>query len=253
MISALDRLRVIPLERLILHEAHDEARLATLRDRISSENVQRNPVIVTPHDEDFLLLDGAHRAHTMSSLGCAFVLAQLVDPPKTIESWTHLLIEPDVGLLENSDNVFAADSSDEGWLAATETSDGRRSYLRARKPNLACEVRALWDLQAVYPAATPVRRLASGAAANLEVGEVRFYYRTFTVAELVEIVQGGAVLPAGITRVRVPERVLGVRFPLDRLVDGDLATRNADLRALVERQWDANRVRRYDEPVVLFE
>ncbi len=253
MISALDSLRVIPLERLILHEAHDEARLATLRDRISSENVQRNPVIVTPHNEDFLLLDGAHRARTMSSLGCAFVLAQLVDPPETIESWTHLLIKPDLSLLEDSDNIFATDDSHEGWLAATETPDGRRSYLRARTPNLACEVRALWDLQAMYPAATPVRRLASGAVATLEVGEIRVHYRTFTVGELVEIVRGGAVLPAGITRVRVPERVLGVRFPLNGLVDGDLATRNADLRALVERQWSANRVRRYDEPVVLFE
>ena len=252
MFPALDKLRVVPLERLILHEAHDEARLATLRDRVAAENVQRNPIIVTPNNEDFLLLDGAHRARTMSTLGCAFVLAQLIEAPKTIESWTHLLTEPDLDRLADSDNILATEEPD-GWLAATETPGGSWSYWRARTPNLACEVRALWDLQAVYPASTPVRRLASGAVESLGAGEVRVHYRTFTVRDLVEIVRGGAVLPAGITRVRVPERVLGVRFPLDCLMDGDPTARNAELRALVERQWKANRVRRYDEPVVLFE
>ena len=238
---------------MILHEAHDEARLATLRDRVSSENVQRNPVIVTPHDEDFLLLDGAHRARTLSNLGCAFVLAQLIDPPKSIESWTHLLKDPDLASLLDSENLFTTETPEEGWLAATETKNGGRDYLRARKPNLVCEVRALWDLQAVYPADEPVRRVASGAEADLEAGEVRVHYRSFMVEELVEVVRGGAVLPAGLTRVRVPERVLGVRFPLDGLADGDLDERNAELRALVERGWNDNRVRRYDEPVVLFE
>ncbi|MEJ7820333.1 MAG: hypothetical protein WKF44_08515 [Rubrobacteraceae bacterium] len=253
MHAALDQLRIVPLERLILHEAHDEARLATLRERVAAEAVQRNPVILTPHNEGFLLLDGAHRAHTMSTLGCAFVLAQLIDPPNKVESWTHLLSNPSLDHLSESENLLASEDLGMGWLAAIETTGGARSYLRARKPGLACEVRALWDLQAAYTSDAPVRRLDSGAVASLEDGEVRVYYRPFTVGELAEVVQGGAVLPAGITRFRVPERVLGVRFPLESLIDGDLSERNAELRVLVERRWSANRVRRYDEPVVLFE
>ncbi len=253
MHAALDQLRIVPLERLILHEAHDEARLATLRERVAAEAVQRNPVILTPHNEDFLLLDGAHRAHTMFTLGCAFVLAQLIDPPNKVESWTHLLSNPSLDHLSESENLLASEDLGVGWLAAIETTGGARSYLRARKPSLACEVRALWDLQAAYPSDAPVRRLDSGAVASLEDGEVRVYYRPFTVGELTEVVRGDAVLPAGITRFRVPERVLGVRFPLESLIDGDLSERNAELRVLVERRWSANRVRRYDEPVVLFE
>ncbi|MBA3611107.1 MAG: hypothetical protein H0W54_06810 [Rubrobacter sp.] len=253
MHAALDQLRIVPLERLILHEAHDESRLATLRERVAAEAVQRNPVILTPHNEDFLLLDGAHRAHTMSTLGCAFVLAQLIDPPNKVESWTHLLSNPSLDHLSESENLLASEDPGVGWLTAIETTGGERSYLRAREPGLACEVRALWDLQAAYPPDTPVRRLDSGAAASLEDGEVRVYYRPFTVGELAEVVRGGAVLPAGITRFRVPERVLGVRFPLESLMNGDLSQRNAELRTLVARQWSANRVRRYDEPVVLFE
>jgi hypothetical protein len=78
-------------------------------------------------------------------------------------------------------------------------------------------------------------------------------YRSFTPGELAEIVDAGAVLPAGITRFRIQERVLGVRYPLDRMMDGDPRVRNAELRGFVERRWAENRVRYYGEPVVLFE
>ncbi len=253
MIPALDHLQVIPLENLILHEAHDESRLKTLRDRVTTEKVQRNPVIVTAHNEKFLLLDGAHRALTMSGIGCDFILAQKITPPKTVESWTHLLVEPNLESLDKSENLISDAHPGDDWLTAIEDSDGETTYLRARSPELACEVRALWDLQSVYPKKSPVRRLDSEAEAKIEPGEVRLFYRRFTVEELVEVVRDGSVLPAGITRFRVPERVLNVRFPLKSLADGDLASRNAELREMIERQWNANQVRRYDEPVVLFE
>jgi hypothetical protein len=84
-------------------------------------------------------------------------------------------------------------------------------------------------------------------------GEVMIRYRPFTSGELVEIVRSGAVLPAGITRFRVRERVLGVRYPLEKMKNGDASARNAELKAFVERLWRENRIRYYGEPVVLFE
>jgi len=47
--------------------------------------------------------------------------------------------------------------------------------------------------------------------------------------------------------------VLGARFPLRSLQSDDTQSRNAELRSLVEERWRENRIRRYDEPVVLFE
>jgi hypothetical protein len=35
--------------------------------------------------------------------------------------------------------------------------------------------------------------------------------------------------------------------------DMDAPTRNAELKAFVERRWKENRIRYYEEPVVLFE
>jgi L-serine kinase (ATP) / ParB family transcriptional regulator, heme-responsive regulator len=114
-------------------------------------------------------------------------------------------------------------------------------------------VRALWGLQLFYPRGVVVRRVEPDGTARLSDGEALIRYRSFTPGELAEIVDSGTVLPAGITRFRVRERVLGVRYPLDRMMEGDPSARNAELREFVESRWEENRVRYYGEPVVLFE
>lgn len=250
MISSLNDLRIVPLERLILHEAYDPGRLARLRERMEAEGVQRNPVIVSPHGKDYLVLDGAHRLQTLRELDCELALVQLADPPQVAESWGHLL---DGDRLSKLDDVEEVAVSDKGsWVARVEPPAGDEVFLRARGDGLAAEVEALWGLQAVYPEGV-VHRVDSEAPAEPGTGEAVIRYRPFTPRELVEVVRLGKVLPAGITRFRVRERVLGVRFPLEKLRDGDPEERGAELRALVRRLWDENRIRYYGEPVVLFE
>ena len=63
----------------------------------------------------------------------------------------------------------------------------------------------------------------------------------------------GTVLPAGITRFRVKERVLGVRYRLEDMMGGDVDAQNHRLQEYVRRRWNEGRVRLYGEPVVLFE
>jgi L-serine kinase (ATP) / ParB family transcriptional regulator, heme-responsive regulator len=138
-------------------------------------------------------------------------------------------------------------------LAEVETAGGRRIFLSSREEGLLAEVRALWALQALYPKGVLVRRVEPDGPVKLAGGEAMIRYRPFAPSELVEIVRAGAVLPAGITRFRVRERVLGVRYPLEKMKNGDAPARNAELRAFVERLWDENRIRYYGEPVVLFE
>jgi hypothetical protein len=114
-------------------------------------------------------------------------------------------------------------------------------------------VGALWGLQSLYPKGVVVRRVEPDGAVRLGGGDALIRYRSFTPKELAAIVDAGAVLPAGITRFRVRERVLGVRYPLDRMRGGDAAVRNAELEEFVARRWAEDRVRYYGEPVVLFE
>ena len=253
MIPSLNALRLVELGRLILHEAHDENRLANLRARIESEGEQRNPVIVSSQGDCCLVLDGAHRVRALEELGCRLVLAQFVEPPERAESWAHLLDGVGLDKLRGLEEIEVSGQRQRGArLAEVEVAGGRTISLRSREKGLLAEVRALWALQSLYPEGV-VRRVGPNGPPRLAHGEAVIRYRAFAPEELVEIVRSGAVLPAGITRFRVRERVLGVRYPLEKLHDGDAPTRNAELRSFVERLWRENRIRYYEEPVVLFE
>lgn len=253
MIPSLDDLRVVPLGRLILHEAHDARRLAGLRERIADDGVQRNPVIVAPHETDYLVLDGAHRVHAMREIGCRLILVQIVEPPSAAESWGHLLSGVEIPKLWSVEETVISDEAGDSFVARIRPAGGATVYIGAREPGLGGAVRALWGMQALYSSGDVVRRVDPDGLVEIGEGEALIHYRTFTVEELVEIVRCGTVLPAGITRFRLRERVLGVRFPLVYMRDGDIRMGNTELRRFIEEQWEQNRIRYYGEPVVLFE
>jgi hypothetical protein len=253
VIPSLNDLRLVELERLVLHEAHDEDRLANLRGRIEAEREQRNPVIVSSQGDCCLVLDGAHRVRALEELGCCLVLAQFVEPPERAQSWAHLLEGVGLQELRGVEGIELSERPGGPRLAEVEVAGGKRVYLRSREEGLLAEVRALWALQSLYPEGVMVRRVEPNGRLRPAEGEAMVRYRPFAPEELVEIVRSGAVLPAGITRFRVRERVLGVRYPLGKMQDGDAPSRNAELQAFVKRLWEENRIRYYEEPVVLFE
>jgi L-serine kinase (ATP) / ParB family transcriptional regulator, heme-responsive regulator len=253
VLPSLEDLLLVDLGCLILHEAHDEDRLARLRERMEAEREQRNPVIISPHEDRYLVLDGAHRIRALGELGSRFALVQVVEPPEKAEGWGHLLKGVGKAELDNIEGIDVSDGPGDAPLAEVETAGGESFLLSAKVDGLRGRVRALWGLQSFYPTGVVVRRVEPDCTARLSDGEALIRYRSFTPGELAEIVDSGTVLPAGITRFRVRERVLGVRYPLDRMMEGDPSARNAELREFVESRWEENRVRYYGEPIVLFE
>lgn len=253
MSPALEALQLVPLARLILHESRDERRLALLRERMQKEGVQRNPVIVAPREEGCLVLDGAHRVHALGELGCELALVQLVEPSLPAEGWGHLIDDSGLRGLREIEGVSISEEPGDGWLAGVNTGDREQLFVRAREDGLAAEVRALWRLQELYPGDEVVSRVSPEALVEPSPGQAVIRYRSFSPGELVEIVRSGEVLPAGITRFRISERVLGVHYPLTEMRSGEREARNAGLRRFIEKRKEENRIRRYEEPVVLFE
>ena len=237
---------------LILHEAHDGARLTRLRERIFEEGEQRNPVIAARYGDRFLVLDGAHRSRAMTELGARFVLVQVVEPPGRAEGWGHVVAGMgDLGPGDLDGLVVGPEGGE--VVAEIETSGGETFSLRSREGGPLARSQAMWQLRALYPEEAAVRRVEPDRAVRLAGGEALIRYGSFAPEELVEVVGAGGVLPAGVTRFRVSERVLGVRYPLERMMDGDPRRRNVELRRFVAERWAENRVRYYKEPVVLFE
>jgi hypothetical protein len=253
VIPSLRDLRLVDLECLILHEAHDEDRLDRLRKRMKAEGEQRNPVIVSPHEDRYLVLDGAHRVRALGELSSPLALVQSVEPPEKAEGWGHLLGGIETADLGNVQGIEASEKPGHNPLAEVETFGDETIFLFAAEEGLQGRVRALWSLQSLYPKGVVVHRVESDGTVRLSEGEVLIRYRGFTPGELAAIVDSGTVLPAGITRFRVKERVLGVRYPLENMAGGDIDAQNRKLEEYVRKYWDEGRVRLYGEPVVLFE
>ena len=238
---------------LILHEAHDEARLARLKDRIEVEGEQRNPVMVSPYEDRFLVLDGAHRVRAMNELGARFVLVQVVEPPERAEGWGHVVEGFESFGPDATNGLLVSEKPGGEVVAEVERSGGERAFVLSGERGPLARARVMWGLQALYPEGAAVRRIEPDGAVRLTDGEALIRYGPFAPEELVEIVTSGSVLPAGVTRFGVRERVLGLRYPLDRMMDGTPRVRNVELRRFVAERLAENRVRHYREPVVLFE
>jgi hypothetical protein len=252
VIPSLRDLRLVDLGCLILHEAHDEDRLIRLRERMKSEGEQRNPVIVSPYENRYLVLDGAHRVRALGELDSPLALVQTVDPPEKAEGWAHLIGGLETAELRNLHGIEASKKPGHNPLAEVETAGDGTIFLSSSGEGLQSLVRALWNLQSLYPKGV-VHRVEPHGDVRLSAGEALIRYRGFTPEELAAIVDSGTVLPAGITRFRVRERVLGVNYPLENMMGGNLDVQNAQLEEYVRRRWIEGRVRLYAEPVVLFE
>ena len=253
MIRSLKDLRLVETGCLILHEAHDEARLARLKSRIESEGEQRNPVMAAPYEDRYLVLDGAHRVRAMNELGVRFVLVQVVEPPERAQGWGHVVQGFESFGTGGRNGLLISEEPRGEVVAEVETSAGETAFVLSPDTGPLARARVMWDLQALYPEGAAVRRIEPDGAVRLTSGEALIRYGAFAPEELVEVVASGAVLPAGVTRFRVRERVLGVRYPLERMMSGEPRFRNVELRRFVAERWAENRVRYYREPVVLFE
>ena len=253
MIPSLNDLRLVGLEDLILHEAHDEDRLLRLRERIEDEGEQRNPVIVSSQDGCCLVLDGAHRVRALQELGCSLALVQLVEPPETAESWAHLIEGADLPQLRSIERDRALREAAQQAPRRAGDRWGREGLSPLPQRRASGGGAGLWACRRSIPKGWWCGASSQTAPVKLAEGETIIRYRPFTPGELSRDRALRSVLPAGITRFRLKERVLGVRYPLTKMKNGNAPTRNAELKAFVERLWRENRIRYYKEPVVLFE
>ncbi|MGI8651153.1 MAG: hypothetical protein ACR2KW_12375 [Rubrobacter sp.] len=279
--SELDGLAVVPAARLFLHEAHDPARLERLKRRLASEGTQANPIIAsrigysnsrfvsTGDPEGFLVLDGAHRAEALRSLGCRLALVQLVELPIAAQGWQHLVklgisgpgeipvrLEEIIGC--GVKPLFTLDHKEKARVVAEiETSGGDGFGVIPASEGTTAMAETLWRIQEAYPSGSGedgvVRRLAPFEKVEPGAGEVVIAYRSFPTAGIIEEISAGRTLPAGVTRFTVPGRILGVGMPLELLTRGDEPEAARWLEDTVARHLRENRIRRYDEPVTLFE
>lgn len=262
-------LKLLNAADVMLHEEVEDTRYQRLYNRLKEDGVLYNPLIVGKYKKKYVLIDGANRYNALKKLGAKTILAQIVDyksPALKLRSWYHFangMTFDDLKIyLEGSGLKF------EKWNIKSKLNklnnigvagvNGKGIRIKLSK-NLDDMLRTLSALNKYYENNFGYTRIDSDAdLTNLKKvfpGEgLLFVYPMFPKQHIVKIAANAHKVPAGITRHLLPNRVLRIKFELEKLMaEGNLAERNKELDALIKQKEENKKVRLYKEPLLIFD
>ena len=279
-VGELPTLMMVSKESLVFHEEPDRERLLNLVDRLGSEGVLKNPPIVAriKNDNQYVILDGANRVTALTKLGFTHFLVQVVDfddESLRLHCWNHAIEYLDrryfeknirkagnIEIIEdNSKNVSADNppdfSKNEGTFCHL-TFNGQGAFYIAGASDLIQQVSILRKLTSLYLNAPDYDRVSYINLEHLKKHYPNFrtlaIFRRFQKEDFIRLTESGIKLPAGITRVFLPKRALGLNIPLQFLKSElTLEEKNRWLDEMILKRVRDKSIRFYREPTFVFD
>lgn len=267
-------LKVLKLTDIKLHEATENVRRTRVLDRITEAKYLNNPIIVGRHDNELILLDGANRYSSIKSLGCKLIIAQIINykSHKTVlDVWNHLVYDFNLDTviefcrknkiscekISYSDGKKILDKNFHHILV-TDTSGTETVLINLSKNFKKC-LEQLAAIGELYFTQFSFDRSES----EIKITELRkftrkkgvlFVYPRFQKSHIVRIARNNLRVPAGITRHLIHNRVLHVRYEVKNLKEvGNLEKKNEAFIKEITAKIDDNKVRQYNESVIIFD
>lgn len=251
-------LHVAPIASVVRHEEVDPLRVQGLVERITTDLIQVNPIICVETDRLFVVLDGATRTEAFRQLGLEHVVIQVVDPDSVaLETWHHVIREcppSEVLAAVSGTEILSSDltgsdppkvtTSQGDAVAVTGTGLSPNATLSA----LVDSYLGRWTVSRIIdPSVDVVAQRFPDWSAVVE-------FPALTVDAVMKAALGDDLLPAGITRFLVPERVLRINVDLALLREPmAIEQKQGALDALVLARSRDGRVRRYEESVIILD
>jgi L-serine kinase (ATP) / ParB family transcriptional regulator, heme-responsive regulator len=276
-IRDLPLLAILPLDKFLLHERHDQQRSPLLLENIRASGVLRNPPIVSPlHDRTgrYMVLDGAHRTLSFQMLGLRHILAQVVehdDPGLSLYPWNHVVwgLDPEELLASLMSIPFMRLEACH-FEAGLQLMSSKHALTLVQLPgektyaafppahDLAIRVKYLNAIVDRY------RELAHLDRTNLKdirtLGELYpqltglIILPGFRIEEVLYLAGAGHLLPTGSTRFTISPRALHVNYPLIELENSkSLEDKNMHLHQWLQERLANKNVRHYLESTFLFD
>ncbi|MDH8001279.1 ParB N-terminal domain-containing protein [Bacillus cereus] len=249
-------LQLIDVDQIFFHEPVEPARLKRILPEIQKEGILHHPIIVTSLSKNkYLVLDGAHRAHSLRQLGYPKIPVQLVDTTNiSIEPWEHLLqTGPWLDSLQQELPLKWMDRLLSNSPVATVVYPDQTKFwiypkYESMKHRTRTHLKEWCQLVEFYTQDQSVIRLPQGKYIFPKENQILFRFPTLTLEEIKEIVYAGELLPAGVTRFIVQGRLLNLNIPLSLLT---CTLNKSEWEKFCEKK--ANKLRLYSESVYLCE
>ncbi len=267
-------IRLIRISDLLLHEATEHVRRDRVLGRISKDKFLNNPVIVGKYKDKLILLDGANRYSSLTSLGCKLILAQVIDYAslKTrLQNWNHIFYDLEMNDIKKFCNEnglkYSSVSIKEGknemqsnfcCILCSNTFNNENIIVK-----LPSKKDKMLDALSMFTKHFFDKYEFDRSESEIKISDLRKYsrrkgilisYPYFTKEKIVSLASEGLKIPAGITRHLIQNRVLHLKYALnDLLNDKDIDKKNDDLMKSITKKIDGNKVRQYQESVIVFD
>jgi len=264
-------LAVVPLDKVFPHELIDPRRVENLIKKLNASDLFTNPPIVVPSKDYYVVLDGATRVSSFKKLGYPHIIVQILKDRNNyrLDTWFHairkidteillnLLNElPEITMVKSDFKTVQAEMVEHGGLCYLQTVDKTIYHIQPKAG--VNHLDALNKLTNTYIQASHVTRTLHADIDNLlnEFPDLTgiAIFPVFTLDQVLQIADGGNVMPAGITRFIVPGRVMRLNADFDYLKsDRDIDEKNKWLYDLVMEKLSNDQARYYAEPIYLLD
>ena len=277
MKEVLDKIKIIPISEILLHEGVVAEWTEKLKLNIDHDGIMKNPIIVTRYQGHYIALDGMHRVTAMKALGCRDIVVYEVDyddPSIGLFGWDALILDacPVPRLLEafvQRENLSL--TTHEDFAGAVENIRRHRSCfailtreqevyeirMREERSSLDLLIRALKDFEAdldrrnlriIYVADDQSERTFQQHRNAFSLFKRPFFTKDEVVRRTIE----GKILPRKSTRHLFPLRPLRIDIDFILLKEEiDLVTKNQLLQSRITWCLENNMVRYYPESVLV--
>jgi hypothetical protein len=275
MIASLPTLKILPLDRLVLHEDHDLQRTLPLVAKLRAQGILRNPPIVMPLTDGsgrYMVLDGANRVTSLRELEFPHAVAQVVEasyPHVHLQTWNHIVWGMDINILVDSlrkvrgvqlTKIDPLKSLDAPLYMPLQIrlSDGSFYILEESPSDLATHIDTLHQIVNTYKTRASIDRTSQTLIDSLK----KIYpdltalviFPRFKIKTVLKLAAQDILLPTGITRFTISPRALHLNYPLHELSSGKpIEYKEAYLQHWVEERVKNKGVRHYTEATFLFD
>ncbi|MCL5018859.1 MAG: ParB N-terminal domain-containing protein [Patescibacteria group bacterium] len=269
-------LQIIPIKNIHCHEEYDETRSKPLISKLKEKGSLVNPIIVADlGEEKYLQLDGMNRLTAFRYMGYSSICAQVIDYNEQesvdLSSWCHLFYGEQnnfLNYLKGLNGVVIREGGIEnvGHRYIKENEMGRLCtvvfkndavFLVFAKGDLFHKIKLLNKITDFYKE----KIIRDVLPLHTNEGDITILFKehpktnimivfpTFTRHQILNIIKGGELFPAGVTRHLIERRCISVNIPLSVFKLKSVNEQNEKLEQLLVNR----RFRVYEEPTIFFE
>ncbi|HXF85019.1 MAG TPA: hypothetical protein VNK49_06470 [Anaerolineales bacterium] len=275
MIPHLPNLKILPLDRLVLHEDHDIQRTMPLVEKLRAQGILRNPPIVMPlmdKTNRYMVLDGANRVTSLRVLEFPHIVAQVVqpdDPHVNLQTWNHIVwgmkpktlmnaIRKIKGIKVRKVDIHKSLEAPKYVPVSIRLPDSSLYILEEEPSDLATHINILHSIVNVYKTRASLDRTSQtliDAFKNIYPDlTALIIFPRFKIKTVLKLAAQNIVLPAGITRFTVSPRALHLNYPLHELSSAKpIEYKEEYLKQWIEERVKKKGVRLYSEATFLFD